>query len=57
MKKSKPVFFNGEHIGNCIVENGAVFDFHNEYIGYVSKSGHLIDLKLKPIGYVEKLRE
>jgi len=57
MKKSKPVFFNGEHIGNCIVESGAVFDFYNEYIVYVSNSGHLIDLKSKPIGYVGKLRE
>ena len=57
MKKSKPVFFNGEYIGNCIVENGAVFNFNNEYIGFVSETGYLIDSKLKPICYVGRLRE
>ena len=57
MKNSKPVIFNGEKIGFCIVDNGAVFNFHNEYIGYVSESGYLIDVKFKPIGYVGKLRE
>ena len=57
MKKSKPVIFNGEYLGYCIVENGAVFNFHNEYIGFVSESGYLIDSKSIPVGYVGKLRK